>query len=486
MTSSSRMVKKKDSAKKNQPPARESQNHAREVPGQQQVTDFVNLNAMEHQVASLLNPGNPRWKQSVQRQSLASQLGKIQGNRMFQQGMRVTEPGASTLLVVQRVDGPVRVRFGPYAPETYRNLNNIARTLSNDLERSIAEIEEGAPVRADAEEWISGIRAWLPSLQQRGDDPIDSEFVATQASLNYDELVSLRQRVIDYQQNQIVSNLRGAQTALSGATSRLSDSRRSLDDALRAAYMTQDESKIAQVSNFIGNALDIGLGIQELSRQMATAIADARQVTLPPSGRYTEMLGTVNRILAAGNLIYSIANMEAPTELGAAINQVNVLAGAFSAGTTLLSLSAHIGLYANLYLVPLVQIITTRLSAILDHHLHELNIVSAATGFPVEMSNEPGGWPMFNFIYAVMNASDSSGVPTPVPDQVESYMLSSREQLQAGTQEEMPTTGWWFWRDLDTGRIQEWVFQHRQRIWAMLYGSMPVPRAESLRGVRRQ
>jgi hypothetical protein len=197
------------------------------------------------------------------------------------------------------------------------------------------------------------------------------------------------------------------------------------------------------------------------------------------------MLGTVNRILAAGNLIYSIANMEAPTELGAALNQVNVLAGAFSAGTTLLSLSAHIGLYANLYLVPLVQIITTRLSAILDHHLHELNIVSAATGFPVEMSNEPGGWPMFNFIYAVMNASDSSGVPTPVPDQVESYMLSSREQLQAGTQEEMPTTGWWFWRDLDTGRIQEWVFQHRQRIWAMLYGSMPVPRPESLRGVRR-
>ena len=42
-------------------------------------------------------------------------------------------------------------------------------------------------------------------------------------------------------------------------------------------------------------------------------------------------------------------------------------------------------------------------------------------------------------------------------------------------EEEVPTSGWWFWNSLDTDAARKWVFDHRQSVWDMFYGSMPVP-----------
>jgi hypothetical protein len=258
------------------------------------------------------------------------------------------------------------------------------------------------------------------------------------------------------------------------------------DEQLRQAFLSQDENAIAQVSNFIGNAVDIGLGVHELSRQLAEALAQARDFQIPSISRYTRMLDRMNRVLVAANLLYSMANMDAPTELGEAMNQLNVVSGAFSAGGTLLGLAPHIGLYANLYLVPLVQAITSQLGPLLDRHLHELNIVSAATGFPVEMSSEPGGWPMFFFLVAVRRAEGPEDVPWPIPEPVQQYLLEWRDQFGAGTGEAVPTSGAWFWRDVNDERIREWLFGYRQRLWAMLYGAMPVPSEESVERARRR
>jgi len=394
---------------------------------------------------------------------------------------------------VQRQDEPATaeaarrapIRFGPYAPETYRNLYNIARTLKNELRREIEDVDEDTAERAEAEEWISGIEAWLPQIGLREDAPIDAA-IGGQAQLWYEELQRIRQRVREYKRRAIERELADAERRLREVAAALRARQPQFDEQLRQAFLSQDENAIAQVSNFIGNALDIGLGVHELSRQLAQALAEAREFQIPSISRYTRMLDRLNRVLAAANLLYSMANMDAPTELGEAMNQLNVVSGAFSAGGTLLGLAPHIGLYANLYLVPLVQAITSQLGPLLDRHLHELNIVSAATGFPVEMSSEPGGWPMFFFLVAVRRAEGPEDVPWPIPEPVQAYLLEWRDQFGAGTGEAVPTTGAWFWRDVNDERIRDWVFGYRQRLWAMLYGAMPLPSEESVERARRR
>jgi hypothetical protein len=242
---------------------------------------------------------------------------------------------------------------------------------------------------------------------------------------------------------------------------------------MRSAFLSGDEDALAQVVNYIGTVTDIGLGLHELSREMASAIVTARGGTIPQVSRYTEMLSVVNQILAAANLMYSLVNIQGPTELSTATNGINTVAGVFSSGGTLLGLSAHMGLYANLYLVPLTQAILANVNAILSRHLHELNVVAAHTGFSLEMSSEPGGWPMYHFMLQVMR---EGVVPNPVPEEVADYLLDYSEMLERGAGSAVPTTGMLFWRDLDSASIGSWVLANREALCSMFYGNMPVPR----------
>ena len=127
----------------------------------------------------------------------------------------------------------------------------------------------------------------------------------------------------------------------------------------------------------------------------------------------------------------------------------------------------------TLYIKPALKVITKQIGVLVGH-LSDINRISvAATGDLMYPNAEPGE-AMFDFMIAVMHAGDASGVP-PIKGGVESYLFDHREKLEAGTDEEVPTSGWWFWRDLDTARTRSWVFIHRKQVWAMFYGSMEVP-----------
>lgn len=412
----------------------------------------------------------------------ALQLQSVIGNSAVS---RIVIARSAPTLIQRNDTATALARFGPYAPETYANLYNIARTLASDLEVELEEVEPDAPEMIEAREWLDGVRAWLPHLSARSTGNLDP-IASRQAEGWYRDLERIRQRLRDYKRRRIEQSLSDARRRLSQLAAQLRERRPELDESMRAAFLSQDENAIAQVANFVGNALDIGLGISELSRQMAEAIAQSRGMTIPSASRYAQWLDKVNRVLAAANLLYSVANMDAPSELNEAMNEVNTLAGAFSAGGTLLGLAPHIGLYSNLYLVPLVQVITSRLGPLLDRHLHQLNVVAAHTGFSVEMSSEPGGWPMFFFMASVMRGRSSDNVPWPIPSAVGEYLLEWRDQFGAGTQQDLPTTGAWFWRSLDDSRIKDWIFGNRRRIWAMLYGSMPLPNEASIDRARRR
>ena len=100
-------------------------------------------------------------------------------------------------------------------------------------------------------------------------------------------------------------------------------------------------------------------------------------------GHATELLVKLNRVLAAVNVFWSITHTEAPTEAGEASKKIKVMSDMAAAGATIFDLSPHFALYCDLYLVPLTQAVVARVSALVDTHLHELNVVAAATDFRV-------------------------------------------------------------------------------------------------------
>jgi hypothetical protein len=95
----------------------------------------------------------------------------------------------------------------------------------------------------------------------------------------------------------------------------------------------------------------------------------------------------------------------------------------------------------------------------------------------VNWSLEPGERPVFDFMLAVMQAKDVSGVPTPVPKKVASFFLDNKGTLTAGVggKDKLPTTGLLIFEKLDESKIARWAFRNRKNLWGMLYGDCEVP-----------
>src|SRR5262249_49838271 len=134
-------------------------------------------------------------------------------------------------------------------------------------------------------------------------------------------------------------------------------------------------------------------------------------------------------------------------------------------------------IYLNLYVQPMTEACLAALSK-LENVARNVNkdLIEQGRYDLVNWSLEPGGRPMFDFMQAVMAASSPDQVPTPVPSQVASYFVDNRTDIAAGAAggkegQEVSTTGFWFWRKVDQQKIAQWVFSHRQNLWAIFYGS---------------
>ncbi|HMD88634.1 MAG TPA: DUF4157 domain-containing protein [Anaerolineaceae bacterium] len=349
-----------------------------------------------------------------------------------------------------------------------------------DMSTELQDVDQNAEVRTRANAWIESTNKMQDTLRAKAADPIDA-VTAGIANWWYQQFEDLRRDIRSYKAILIEDAFVLTQAQLAEAKAKVDAAQPFLEDAMRAAFLKGNTDAIADVANYTGTVTDIGMGISELSRMIAEGVASAKGGTIPEASKYVGWLNNANKVLAGINALYILSSVQGPTEIATASNAISGAAGFFSAGATLLNVAPHIGLYADLYLVPLTIAIMDKVNAFLTSHLHQFNILDIATGqYPANLDAEPGGKPMFDFMVVVMHAEDESGVPHPIPAEVNKYFMSQREQMNAGAKEEMPTTGWWFWRKAEETKIESWVFEHRHNLWAMFYGSLDVPTLDIL------
>ena len=367
------------------------------------------------------------------------------------------------------------ITFEPFGNlTTYAQLVAAARLGINLVQTDLRDVTPGHPVHDRAGQWIEGVRSWLPYLQQQGQAQLTSA-AAAQARLHLDEGVAIREEIANAQRVAVQREMNQVAAQARATARRAEQLQPHLNNCLRSAFRSGDSDAISSVTGTLGSVIDIGMGLHSLARESTEAVASFRGIDLPSVGRYVTALDKLNRGLALFNLAFSLTQTEATTQMQEGMRKLTNAAGAFSSLATLTGLPAHMGLYANLYLVPLTQAIMTGISRLTSLLQQENDIWTEVFGEPARYGVEPGGRPMWRFMVSVMKASSAAEVPR-ISDEVAEYLVEHREALEAGAGEQVPTSGWWFWRDLRTERARNWVFNNRERVWAMFYGSRVVPR----------
>lgn len=424
-----------------------------------------------------------------QRQTLALQLGRTQGNGYVQRllheqvglTMQQAVPVNAAAPTVQRGGGDEEttgpsVRMGDYVIATRGAGSAAGGYFALVLEKAIKDMPEGAYPLEAAQLVIEEGRSWREALRGRSDDPLD-EATADNLKQWYAEYEAAAKSVYGYQRREVAEKLEATHDDLVAQKEKLDGVQPDLDELLRAAYMSEDDALLKKVGDTAATYLDTGLNLHSLAKQFVQEAKTIRSGTgpLPEVSKYTHLLEKLNKIYAAYTYINFIVGGDSVTELATALKTVGSMGTLASAGSTLLGLSAHFGLYAGLYLAPMASAAASAASKLIHEHNHELNMFSLQTGSSVvDWSVEPGGEPMYRFMTAVMQASAASGVPDPVPETILEYLDDHQDLLEIGTQETMPTEGLIF-TDVDPVRVRRWVYGNRRMLWGMFYGKLPPP-----------
>lgn len=277
----------------------------------------------------------------------------------------------------------------------------------------------------------------------------------------------------------------------------------------RALYRAEDTDKLVELAKGIAGYLDMALASKSSIEQITEALDSLKPYKvdvnltqkLPPVKskipKLLNALEALNKVASAAQIAEAAYKVfGASTEANKALASIEAAATIASAGGTILGLSATFGLYTNIYLGPMVSACVSNLKVVNEYYSGTLNryaLEVEENPDRVLWSLEEGGRPMYDFMVPVMQASDWSGVPSPVPQAILDYFEKNEDRLNAGVGakesenilfhgntsmgnegEAMPMEGTIDYTP-DTQRIKYWVFNNRRNIWGMLYGDLPVP-----------
>jgi len=361
--------------------------------------------------------------------------------------------------------------------ETYTDIAQNYRLGAMWLKQDIKGMDADREMVKRAQELIESCEIQAENFIQGGDKPFAQDWAASVRE-GLEEIRQMR-RDIAYEKG---APKREAIAQAAAEAQRLVTEYKKLEpkllDAARAAFRSDDDSLkgLAEFLDKYGTELDIGLGLFEMSRDITSALAKAKNLDVPPIGKLAAGMAKLNKGISAVNLALSMRGEAGRTELDRGMNGISFAAGAFSSLGTLFGVSAHIGLYSNLYLVPLTKACLEGVAKIAEH-MHDQNKTWVeAFGAPGNYMVEPGGEPMWRYMTSVVKAKSEKSVGEP-SDEVAAYFMEHRGLFDTGVNAtrawaEMPTSGMWPRRSLDKEKFKAWIWRNRHAVWAMLYGSM--------------
>ena len=427
-------------------------------------------------------------------QQQGAQQGRVQG-KWLQRKEEVSEEFQGTPNAVNNTKAKPELKpwLGNAPMETHGQVAIILQLEINSLKGDLSLAS--TKVKRQADEWIE----WANGMVQIC---IQSKYVAERVDVYipvinclYDSLLGLRVAVHDDKLSQVKDELKHEREAATKAAKKAKALLPRMDDALRAAFRQGSHNTLREVASTVGSVISTGSDLHSLATAIADEIyrlpiaKDPKHWMYKPNspqikrtiGKCTEALGKINRGLSTLEVVLTVLDRrkratEAEQGMKELSDAVTIITGLPS--VLGFSLMPHFSIYTNFYLKPALETISKQIGVLVGIRSSQNRDFVQVTGNLLSGIVEPGGQEMFDLMVQVMHAKNDSRVPE-LPSGVKEYLFQHREKLSAGLSPSataVPTEGRWMFQkysDGPQGRI--WLFTYRRDIWAMLYGSMPVP-----------
>jgi hypothetical protein len=409
-----------------------------------------------------------------QRHNLARRIGQVHANGLLQLLLRPQAGVGDT--VIRRVPVNIGGMTANTGAEAAGLINWAVVLLKQDIS---PDIPTSDPSYVAASLSIEEAKVYIGNLSGQPDQEVDAA-TADQISRWYADCVNASTGLNTYQKVRASEDIQKGVASAAATEAKVEAAREQFDFPMEQAFRQNDTERLTKLNNGIAALATAKSSLATL----AQTLKEVYSMLIAPGIKAKDLIVGVNPIKpviqnvlaafkAANAAISIISGGEGTTQSEQEINNVATALNATGAVATLLGVASGYMVCIGA-IVPVGAALLGVVSSILGREGRQLNqqALNAMDLDHVNWEYVPGGRSCFEFMVAVMRSGGPEGVPLPLNSQVNSYFVAERKRMEAGTGSEVPTTGYWFWRDVDDKKIQSWVFQNRRNIWSMLYGEL--------------
>ena len=426
----------------------------------------------------------------IQRQSFAQNIAEFQGNGHLIQMVDQINP-------VQRDDIPEHNRGAwtrPFEQGTAQTKEQIRVGLSLavlELLRLQQMFDEG--------EYEDGFRRRITEIRELGSGQMSGEghidrIQAGILNIMTGDLNSFYREKLGILRRRITGGFESFTTVQD-----TSAQESQLNEQLHNAFIEGSEDQIGEIRAVVDALIAYNRQVQQLfsfaqsvaSRIGAAQTASALQNVAGRGATVTSLAGKVRNVLTAARALATISGVDNQA-VGDAQNSINQFEAAMDGIDLAMTLAKAVPLIGQLwsnYYRPLINHIIVLLrqlfrdidrlrrnQALAEWAMDNEGGGDSAPIIPVHLAQYfPGGQPVLNFMYAVVNFGEGS--PTPA---VERFFMDHMELFNTGEQDSnLERDGWDWYNPFSWGEERQltnlttWVQSNANTVWAMLYGDLP-------------
>jgi len=272
-----------------------------------------------------------------------------------------------------------------------------------------------------------------------------------------------------------------------------------LNEQLHNAFIEGSDDQIGEIRAVVDALLAYNSQVQQVlsfsqsiaSRIGAAQTASALQRLAGGSTSVATLVGKIQNVLTAAHALATITGIDNQA-VGDAQNSINQFEAAMDGIDLAMGFAKAVPIIGQLwssYYRPLINHIIVLLrqlfrdvdrlrrnQALAEWAMDNEGGGDSAPTIPVHLIRYfPGGQPVLNFMYAVVNFGEGS--PTPA---VERFFMEHMELFNAGEQgTDLERDGWDWYNPFSWGEERQltnlatWVQVNANTVWAMLYGDLP-------------